>query len=284
MAEIIDGKVISAQIKDELRAKVSEYKAQGIEITLAVIQVGNDPASSVYVGNKKKACENIGIRSLAYELAEETTEEELLDIIDELNNREDVNGILVQLPVPKHINEDRIIQAISPLKDVDGFHPQSVGALNIGQPGFVSCTPAGVIELLKRSNIEISGKECVVVGRSNIVGKPMAALLLRENGTVTITHSRTKDLAEVTKRADILVVAIGKPKFITKDYVKEGAVVIDVGIHRMGMTESGKSILCGDVDYEDVLPHVSAITPVPGGVGPMTIAMLMYNCVKAAEM
>lgn len=284
MAEIIDGKVISAQIKDELRAKVSEYKAQGIEITLAVIQVGNDPASSVYVGNKKKACENIGIRSLAYELAEETTEEELLDIIDELNNREDVNGILVQLPVPKHINEDRIIQAISPLKDVDGFHPQSVGALNIGQPGFVSCTPAGVIELLKRSNIEIEGKECVVVGRSNIVGKPMAALLLRENGTVTITHSRTKDLAEVTKRADILVVAIGKPKFITKDYVKEGAVVIDVGIHRMGVSDSGKSILCGDVDYDDVLPHVSAITPVPGGVGPMTIAMLMYNCVKAAEM
>ncbi len=284
MAEIIDGKVISAQIKDELRAKVSEYKAQGIEITLAVIQVGNDPASSVYVGNKKKACENIGIRSLAYELPEETTEEELLDIIEELNNREDVNGILVQLPVPKHINEDRIIKAISPLKDVDGFHPQSVGALNIGQPGFVSCTPAGVIELLKRSNIDIDGKECVVVGRSNIVGKPMAALLLRENATVTITHSHTKNLAEVTKRADILVVAIGKPKFITKEYVKEGAVVIDVGIHRMGMTESGKSILCGDVDYEDVLPHVSAITPVPGGVGPMTIAMLMYNCVKAAEL
>ena len=167
---------------------------------------------------------------------------------------------------------------------MDGFHPQSVGALNIGQPGFVSCTPAGVIELLKRSNIEIEGKECVVVGRSNIVGKPMAALLLRENGTVTITHSRTKDLAEVTKRADILVVAIGKPKFITKEYVKEGAVVIDVGIHRMGVSDSGKSILCGDVDYDDVLPHVSAITPVPGGVGPMTIAMLMYNCVKAAEM
>lgn len=284
MATIIDGKVISSQIKDELREKVAEYKAQGIEITLAVIQVGNDPASSVYVGNKKKACENIGINSLAYELPEDTTEEQLLEIIEELNNRDDVNGILVQLPVPKHINEDKIIQAISPLKDVDGFHPQSVGALNIGQPGFVSCTPAGVIELLKRSNVEIAGKECVVVGRSNIVGKPMSALLLRENGTVTITHSRTKDLAEVTKRADILVVAIGKPKFITKEYVKEGAVVIDVGIHRLGTSESGKSILCGDVDYDDVFDHVSAITPVPGGVGPMTIAMLMYNCVKAVEL
>ncbi|MGN0375366.1 MAG: bifunctional methylenetetrahydrofolate dehydrogenase/methenyltetrahydrofolate cyclohydrolase FolD [Butyrivibrio sp.] len=284
MALIIDGKKISDEIKAELKNKVSEYKAKGREITLAVIQVGDDPASSVYVGNKKKACEQIGINSIAYELPKETTEEELLNIIDELNNRKDVDGILVQLPVPKHIDEDRIIKAISPLKDVDGFHPQSVGALNIGQPGFVSCTPAGIIELLKRSGITIEGKECVVIGRSNIVGKPMAALLLRENGTVTIAHSRTVDLKEVTKRADILVAAVGKPKFITSEYVKEGAVVIDVGIHRMGVSASGKSILCGDVDYDDVLPHVSAITPVPGGVGPMTIAMLMYNCVKAAEM
>lgn len=284
MAQIIDGKLISDQIKAELREKVAKYKEEGREITLAVIQVGNDPASSVYVGNKKKACENIGIRSLAFEMPEETSEDEIIKLVEDLNERTDVDGILVQLPVPKHIDEDKIIKAISPLKDVDGFHPQSVGALNIGQPGFVSCTPAGVIELLKRSNIEIAGKECVVVGRSNIVGKPMSALLLRENGTVTITHSRTKDLKEVTKRADILVVAIGKPKFITAEYVKDGAVVIDVGIHRLGVSESGKAILCGDVDYDDVISKVSAITPVPGGVGPMTIAMLMNNCVEAVNM
>ena len=195
-----------------------------------------------------------------------------------------VNGILVQLPLPSHINEDLVIKAIDPKKDVDGFHPQSVGALSIGQPGFVSCTPAGIIELLKRSNVEIEGKECVVVGRSNIVGKPMALLLLRENGTVTITHSRTVNLKEVTRRADILVVAIGKPKFITAEYVKEGATVIDVGIHRMGTSSTGKAVLCGDVDYDDVVEHVSAITPVPGGVGPMTIAMLMSNCVHSVEL
>ena len=279
MAQLIDGKKISAEIKEELKEKVAGLKAEGKEITLAVIQVGNDPASSVYVGNKKKSCEYIGIRSLAYELPEETTEEALLELIAQLNERSDVHGILVQLPVPEHMNEDKIIKAIAPAKDVDGFHPQSVGALSIGQPGFVSCTPAGIIQLLKRSGIEIEGKECVVVGRSNIVGKPMALLLLRENGTVTICHSRTKDLKEVCKRADILVAAIGKPKFFNHEYVKEGAVVIDVGIHR---NENNK--LCGDVDYDDVLPHVSAITPVPGGVGPMTIAMLMYNCVQAAEM
>ncbi len=279
MTQIIDGKAISTQIKEELKVKVAEMKAQGTEVTLAVIQVGNDPASSVYVGNKKKACEYIGIRSLAYELPEETTEEELLKLIEELNGREDVNGILVQLPLPKHIEEDKILNTISPLKDVDGFHPQSVGALCIGQPGFVSCTPAGIIQLLKRSGIEIAGKECVVIGRSNIVGKPMALLLIRENGTVTVTHSRTKDLKEVTKRADILVVAIGKPKMITADYVKEGAVVIDVGIHR---NEQNK--LCGDVDYDDVAPKCSAITPVPGGVGPMTIAMLMNNCVESVAL
>ncbi|MCI5884237.1 MAG: bifunctional methylenetetrahydrofolate dehydrogenase/methenyltetrahydrofolate cyclohydrolase FolD [Clostridiales bacterium] len=269
----IDGKQISQQIKDELKEKV---KNENLDITLAVIQVGNDPASTVYVGNKKKACEYIGIRSLAYELPEETPEAELLELIEQLNKREDVNGILVQLPLPAHMDEDKVIQTISPKKDVDGFHPQSVGALSIGQPGFVSCTPAGIIQLLKRSGVEMDGKECVIVGRSNIVGKPMALLMLRENATVTICHSHTKDLKEVTKRADILIVAIGKPKFITKEYVKEGAVVIDVGIHR-GVEQK----LCGDVDYEDVAPITHAITPVPGGVGPMTIAMLMNNCVEA---
>ncbi|MDO5293144.1 MAG: bifunctional methylenetetrahydrofolate dehydrogenase/methenyltetrahydrofolate cyclohydrolase FolD [bacterium] len=279
MPQIIDGKKISAAIKEELKVRVDELKKQNIEITLAVIQVGNDPASCVYVRNKKKACEFIGINSLSYELEETTTEEELIRLVEELNERDDVNGILVQLPLPKHIDEDKIIMTISPKKDVDGFHPMNVGALNIGQPGFVSCTPAGIIQLLKRSNIEIEGKECVVIGRSNIVGKPMGALLLKENGTVTICHSRTKDLKEVTKRADILVVAIGKPKFITKDYVKDGAVIIDVGMHR---GEDNK--LCGDVDYNDVEAHVSAITPVPGGVGPMTIAMLMNNCVESINL
>lgn len=278
MAELIDGKRISKEIKDELKEKVAAYKSQGIEIALAVIQVGQDPASTVYVGNKKKACEYIGIKSVAYELPEETTEEELLEIIDQLNKDDSIYGILVQLPVPKHINEDHIIQAIDPKKDVDGFHPQSVGALSIGQPGFVSCTPAGIIQLLKRSGISIEGKECVVIGRSNIVGKPMSLLLLRENGTVTICHSRTKNLKEVTKRADILVAAVGKPKMIDASYVKEGAVVIDVGIHR-----NAENKLCGDVDFDSVEKIASAITPVPGGVGPMTIAMLMNNCVEAVE-
>ena len=275
MPKIIDGKQISTAIKDELKQEVAE---KGIKATLAVIQVGNDPASSVYVGNKKKACEYIGIGSKSFELSEETTEEELLKLIDELNADDDINGILVQLPVPKHIDDKKIINRISPLKDVDGFHPESVGNLCIGQDGFVSCTPAGIIELLKRSDVLIEGKECVVIGRSNIVGKPMALLLLANNGTVTICHSRTKNLKEVCKRADILVAAVGKPKMITSEYIKEGAVVIDVGIHRQ---DDGK--LCGDVDYEDVAPHTSAITPVPGGVGPMTIAMLMVNCVKAAK-
>ena len=273
MGQRIDGKAISQAVKDELKERV---KSEGIDASLAVIQVGTDPASTVYVGNKKKACEYIGIRSLAFELPEETSEEELLELVRELNEREDVDGILVQLPLPAHMDEDKVIRTIDPKKDVDGFHPQSVGALSIGQPGFVSCTPAGIIQLLKRSGVEIEGKECVIVGRSNIVGKPMALLMLRENATVTICHSRTKHLKEVTKRADILIVAIGKPKFITKEYVKEGAVVIDVGIHR---NENGK--LCGDVDFEDVEPITSAITPVPGGVGPMTIAMLMNNCVEA---
>ncbi len=278
MPLLIDGKKISTEIKDELKVTVEELKKQGVETCLAVIQVGDDPASSIYVRNKKRACAYVGIESLSYELPEETTEDELVKLVKELNENDNVHGILVQLPLPKHINADTIIRTISPDKDVDGFHPESVGRLCIGEPGFVSCTPAGIIQLLKRSGIEIEGKECVVVGRSNIVGKPMSILLLRENGTVTITHSRTKDLKEVTGRADILVVAIGKPKFITADYVKEGAVVIDVGMHR---NEENK--LCGDVDFDDVKDKVSAITPVPGGVGPMTIAMLMYNCVEAAK-
>ena len=278
MPLLIDGKKISTEIKDELKVTVEELKKQGVETCLAVIQVGDDPASSIYVRNKKRACAYVGIESLSYELPEETTEDELVKLVKELNENDNVHGILVQLPLPKHINADTIIRTISPDKDVDGFHPESVGRLCIGEPGFVSCTPAGIIQLLKRSGIEIEGKECVVVGRSNIVGKPMSILLLRENGTVTITHSRTKDLKEVTGRADILVVAIGKPKFITADYVKEGAVVIDVGMHR---NEEDK--LCGDVDFDDVKDKVSAITPVPGGVGPMTIAMLMYNCVEAAK-
>lgn len=276
MAKLIDGKLISKQIKDELKVEAAKLKEAGRVVTLAVIQVGNDPASTVYVGNKKKACDYIGIRSLAYELPESTTQEELLKLVEELNDRDDVDGILVQLPLPSHIDEDTVIKTISPKKDVDGFHPQSVGALSIGQKGFVSCTPAGIIELLKRSDVDIEGKECVIIGRSNIVGKPMALLMLRENATVTICHSRTKNLKEVAKRADILIVAIGKPEFVTSEYVKEGAVVIDVGIHRR---DNGK--LCGDVLFSDVEPIASAITPVPGGVGPMTIAMLMHNCIEA---
>ena len=278
MAQLIDGKLISQQIKDELKEEVARFKTEGIDICLAVIQVGSDPASSVYVRNKKKACAYIGVESRSYELPEETSEEELIKLVEELNADESVNGILVQLPVPDHIDEDKIIRTISPDKDVDGFHPVSVGRLWIGEKGFLSCTPAGIIQLLKRSNISIEGKECVIIGRSNIVGKPMAALLLRENGTVTVAHSRTKDLKEVAKRADILIVAIGKERFITSEYIKEGAVVIDVGMHR-----DEANHLCGDVDFADVEPHSSAITPVPGGVGPMTIAMLMNNCVETVR-
>lgn len=277
MTHLIDGKAISTEIKNELRTKVKELKENGKKICLAVVQVGNDPASCVYVRNKKRACEYIGIDSLSYELPEETTQKELEDLIISLNKNNKVNGILVQLPLPKHIDEDLIIRTISPEKDVDGFHPESVGRLCIGVPGFVSCTPAGIIQLLKRSGVEISGKHCVVIGRSNIVGKPISMLLLRENATVTITHSKTKNLSKVASTADILIVAIGKPKFVTSEYVKEGAVVIDVGINR---NEDNK--ICGDVDFDDVVDKVSAITPVPGGVGPMTIAMLMSNCVEAA--
>ncbi len=278
MATLIDGKQISADIKNEIKEKVAAYKAEGKEISLAVIQVGNNPASTVYVGNKKKACEYVGIKSVAYELPEETTEQELLDLIKELNGRDDINGILVQLPLPKHIDEDKVIETIDPIKDVDGFHPMNVGALSIGRRGFISCTPYGIMKLLERSNVDVNGKHCVIIGRSNIVGKPMGMLLLKANGTVTTVHSRTKDIKELTKQADILVVAIGKPKFVDASYVKEGAVVIDVGINR---DENNK--LCGDVDFESVVDKVSAITPVPGGVGPMTIAMLMNNCVEAFE-
>lgn len=278
MCQIIDGKRISQEIKDELKKQMEERRQRGERRCLAVIQVGNDPASAVYVNNKKKACQYIGIDSLSYELPEETTEQELLSIVEELNGRSDVNGILVQLPLPGHICEDRVLLAIAPEKDVDGFHPFNVGNLSIGRPGYVSCTPAGIIQLLKRSGIGIEGKECVVLGRSNIVGKPMAMLLLGENGTVTVCHSRTRNLKEIARRADILVVALGKPKFVNADYVKKGAVVIDVGIHR---NEAGQ--LCGDVDFESVAPLASAITPVPGGVGPMTIAMLMSNCVNGLD-
>lgn len=276
MPKLIDGKKIALEIKNELKAKVEQLKKEGKDICLAVIQVGNDAASTVYVNGKKRDCEYIGIRSLSYELSEETTEQELLDLIQRLNKDAEVHGILVQLPLPTHIHEEVITQAISPEKDVDGFHEANMGRLCIGEQSFECCTPAGIIQLLKRSGIEIDGKECVVIGRSNNVGKPIALLLLRENGTVTITHSHTKNLKEVTKRADIVVVAIGKPKFITKEYLKSGAVVIDVGIHR-----NMDNTLCGDVDFDDVIETVSAITPVPGGVGVMTRAMLMYNCVSA---
>ncbi len=274
--ELIDGKAISQAIKDELKERVLTLKAEGKTGSLAVIQVGNDPASSVYVRNKKKACEYIGIGSVSYELPEETKESELLSIIKELNGKQEIIGILVQLPLPASINEERVLNAIDPSKDVDCFHPVNVGKLLIGQDSFLPCTPAGVIELLKRSNIDITGKHAVIVGRSNIVGKPMSLLMLKENATVTVCHSKTKDLEAVTREADILIVAMGKPKFIKASFVKEGAVVIDVGIHRQ---EDGK--LCGDVDFEEVAPKTSMITPVPGGVGPMTIAMLMANCVRA---
>lgn len=279
MTQIIDGKKISAEIKDELKQEVAAMKAEGKEIALAVIQVGEDPASSVYVRNKKKACEYIGITSVSYEIPKDSTQQELLDLVEKCNKDPKINGILVQLPLPPHMDEDAVIHAIDPKKDVDGFHPVSVGNMVIGNDGFLPCTPAGIIELLKRSGVEIGGKECVVVGRSNIVGKPMSMLLLRENGTVTVCHSRTRNLREVCSRADILVVAVGRPKFIDASYVKEGAVIIDVGIHR---NENNK--LCGDVDFDAVREKTSAITPVPGGVGPMTIAMLMKNCVQSKKL
>lgn len=278
MAIIIDGKKVADEIIEESKAHLNKLSKCGITRTLAVVLVGNDPASAVYVNNKKKKCEYVGIHSKSYELPEHVSEEELLALVNRLNDDSQVDGILVQLPLPKHIDEDKIIQAIDPKKDVDGFHPQSVGALSIGLPGYVSCTPAGIIQLMKRYNIEMEGKHCVIIGRSNIVGKPMAMLMLRENATVTITHSRTKDLRSHTKNADILIVAVGKPEFIDSSYVKEGAVVIDVGIHRRA-----DGSLCGDVLFDDVEPVASAITPVPGGVGRTTIALLMNNCVRGLE-
>lgn len=275
--KLIDGKIISASVKKRVKAEVALLKEQGITTGLAVIIVGEDPASKVYVANKKKACEALGIISEEYALPESTTQEELLKLIDELNNKKSINGILCQLPLPKHLDEQAVINAILPEKDVDAFHPQNVGKIMLGDYDFVPCTPAGIMEMLTYENIDISGKTCVVIGRSNIVGKPMGMLLLHKNGTVTICHSRTKDLASVCKEADILVAAVGRPNFVTADMVKEGAVVIDVGINRV----DGK--LVGDVDFENVKDKCSAITPVPGGVGPMTIAMLMQNTLTAAK-
>lgn len=277
-AKIIDGKLISQQIKDELKLETEQLKVNGITPTLAVILVGNNPASKVYVNNKKKACEYIGIKSLSYELSEDTTQFDLLTLIDELNHSENVDGILVQLPLPKHYDEEKILMSISPEKDVDCFHPLNVGIVQTGGNGFLPCTPAGIIELIKRTGIDIAGKNCVVIGRSNIVGKPVATLLLRENGTVTICHSKTKNLSDICRQADIIVVATGVRNTLTGDMIKDGAVIIDVGMNR---NEEGK--LCGDVDYEGCLEKASAITPVPGGVGPMTIAMLMKNCLTSAK-
>lgn len=275
MAKIIDGKAISAAIRSEIK---DEILNSDVKPGLAVILVGNDPASAVYVRNKKKACEEVGIYSESYELSAETTQEELLSLIDKLNKKDDIHGILVQLPLPKHIDENAVILAIDPSKDVDAFHPYNVGRIMTGDYAYLPCTPAGVMMLLERSGISVSGKKCVVVGRSNIVGKPQAMLLLHANGTVTICHSRTADLAKECREADILVVAIGKADFITGDMVKEGAVVIDVGMNRRA---DGK--LTGDVDFASVEPKASYITPVPGGVGPMTITTLMKNTLTAAK-
>ena len=273
MANIIDGKAISASVKEQVRAEVERDK---LSVGLAVVIVGDDPASRVYVNNKKKACEFCGIKSYEYALPAETTEQELLDLVDTLNADKNVNGILVQLPLPKHLDEKKVIERISPMKDVDAFHESNVGKIMIGNYAFLPCTPAGCMELIHSTGVEVSGKDCVVIGRSNIVGKPMAMLLLHENGTVTICHSKTKNLAEVCSRADILIAAVGRPNFVTADMVKPGAVVIDVGINRL---DNGK--LCGDVKFDEVSEKAGHITPVPGGVGPMTIAMLMRNTVTA---
>ncbi len=279
MAKLIDGKLVSAQVKEQVREEAQAiYEKHGIKAGLAVVIVGNDPASRVYVNNKKKACEAVGFESFEYALPEETTQEEILELVETLNNDPKVNGILVQLPVPKQIDDTAIINAISPAKDVDAFHPENVGRIMIGDYAFLPCTPAGVMELIDSTGVEIAGKKCVVIGRSNIVGKPMAMLLLHRSGTVTICHSRTQDLASVTREADILVAAVGRANFVTADMVKEGAVVIDVGINRL---DNGK--LCGDVDFAAVEPKASWITPVPGGAGPMTIAMLMKNTLTAMK-
>ncbi len=279
MAKILDGKAVSAAVKQEVKAEVAALAAQGISVGLAVIIVGDNPASRTYVNNKKKACAEAGIVSEEYALPETTTQEELLDLIDTLNKKDSIHGILCQLPLPKGLDEKAVIAAINPEKDVDAFHAINVGHIMIGDYSFLPCTPAGIMEMLKYYDIPIAGKECVVIGRSNIVGKPMAMLLLQQNGTVTICHSKTVDLADVTRRADILVAAVGIPKFVTADMVKEGAVVVDVGMDR---DENGK--LCGDVDFAAVEPNASYITPVPGGVGPMTIATLLKNTVTAAKL
>lgn len=279
MAKIIDGKAVSAAVKQEVKEEVAALATQGVSVGLAVIIVGDNPASRTYVNNKKKACAEAGIVSEEYALPESTTQEELLSLIDTLNKKNSINGILCQLPLPKHLDEKAVIAAISPEKDVDAFHAINVGHIMIGDYHFLPCTPAGIMEMLKYYDISAAGKECVVIGRSNIVGKPMAMLLLQQNGTVTICHSKTADLKSVTARADILVAAVGIPKFVTADMVKEGAVVIDVGMDR---DENGK--LCGDVDFDAVEPKASYITPVPGGVGPMTIATLLKNTVTAAKM
>ena len=276
---IIDGKKVSAQVKEQVASETKELIAQGVTPGLAVILVGDDPASRVYVNNKKKACEFVGFKSEEFALPATTTQEELLALVDELNNRKDINGILCQLPLPKGLDDNAVIEAISPLKDVDAFHKQNVGRIMIGDYDFLPCTPAGIMEMLHAYDIDVDGKNCVVIGRSNIVGKPMGMLLLHENGTVTICHSHTKNLKEITANADILVAAIGRAKFVTADMVKDGAVVIDVGMNR---DENGK--LCGDVDFENVKEKCSYITPVPGGVGPMTIATLMKNTLKAARL
>ena len=276
--QILNGKELASIVKDDLKNQVEDMEANGQHVCLAVIQVGHDPASSTYIRQKEKACEYVGIESLVYHFSENASQDSVINFIEELNNNKTVNGILVQLPLPKHLDTQAIISAISPAKDVDGFTKMNAGAAFLGHKSLISCTPLGVLKLLQYYNIDITGKECVVVGRSNIVGKPMAMLLLQNDGTVTICHSKTKDLKEVCKRADILVCAIGKPKFFNREYIKDDAVVIDVGIHRM---ENGK--LCGDVDFDDVKDIVSAITPVPNGVGAMTVAMLMNNCVEAAK-
>lgn len=274
----IDGKEVSASVRNDITEKVKELSAKGVTPGLAVIIVGNDPASRVYVNNKKKGCEQTGMNSFEYALPEETTTDELIALIEKLNGEKDVHGILCQLPVPEHIDEEKVLNAISPDKDVDAFHPVNCGKVMTGDYTFAPCTPAGMVEMLKYYNIPIAGKHCVIIGRSNIVGKPMAMLMLKENATVTVCHSRTQNLAEITKQADILVAAVGRPKFVTPDMVKDGAVVLDVGINRM---EDGK--LCGDVDFDAVCEKTSYITPVPGGVGPMTITMLLKNTLAAAE-
>ncbi len=273
---LIDGKAVSLAVKERVR---DEIAAKGLKIGLAVVIVGSNQASRVYVNNKKKACEFCGITSYEYALPEETTEEQLLELVDTLNGDKNVNGILVQLPLPKQIDEKKIIEHISPIKDVDAFNAVNVGKIMIGDYAFLPCTPAGVMELIHSTGTEVSGKNCVVIGRSNIVGKPMAMLLLHENGTVTVCHSKTKNLAEVCSKADILVSAVGKTGFVTADMVKDGAIVIDVGMNR---NAEGK--LCGDVDFDSVAPKCSYITPVPGGVGPMTIAMLMENTLRAKKL